>query len=837
MPTPVFALIIGIDIYQATGIRDLNSCVKDARQIRRFLIDDLNVPRDHICLLLDDEATKLAIEDAFMSHLVNNTSINRGDAIVIYFAGHGSSIRAPKEWFEGDSYSETCNVEVLCPHDHDTDQYGIPIAGISDRSMHAVIGELAQIKGNNITFIADCCFSPPMTRNHGSIRWTPTNKSKPDDLYKGLWLGARGKLHIRGLGFYTAQSKTHVVLSACSPGGKAVERKPGGIFTRSLLQTAFGLSLHRTSYSLLLDRVLQSVGSDEQRPVCVGAYLKDRIVFDGVPFFLDARLIPLSIIKDSELSLHLHNYFSSLNPVIATVVVTEAHPTWCMGRIDSLAVLQLTGHKGYKYDRSGQSEVVAEGSSNLVQEGKINRFSTRLTPLEVRIDTLVIVSVMARIKEWVWDHYHQDSEKCNGTHYGARCKFCTLAKLSKIREAEQVALLKGIVDAIRSDNILLSEAKEATTRTTGKIDVLQNHLIQCQYCPEDIKQRARSSKAKRKGFELDDIEESTRSSASTSESLRVPVQSQLKKQKSFTVVAAKALSFNPERQEAFHIQLLRAFVSAGWSFNTIEDVEVMKLFHDFCPGARLPGRDKLSGKILGNAVTKFTNEMVNSVKGGLATISCDGWKDISKKHLIAFMFTANRNAHLTRVYDQSAKRKTGDNLAVLMKEEIKYLRDIGLRVIGLVGDAGPDERRARRLVQAEEPHILIADCWSHQIPLILADYKKGNPALAIVMDEGGNVVKWFNNHSIALGMLDKEQKDINPDGKVHVLIFPIITRWTAWFCALARLLLVRRGLEITSTKYHDEILDSVGRKARDKDKARIILRRVKDDSWWEKVAT
>ena len=106
--------------------------------------------------------------------------------------------------------------------------------------------------------------------------------------------------------------------------------------------------------------------------------------------------------------------------------------------------------------QSGQS-VVAEGSSNLVYEGEINRFSTCLTPLEVRIDDLVIVLVMARVKEWIWDHYHQDSEKCNGTHFGARCKFCTLAKLLKIPEAEQIALLKGIVDAIRSDNLLLSE--------------------------------------------------------------------------------------------------------------------------------------------------------------------------------------------------------------------------------------------------------------------------------------------------------------------------------------------------------------------------------------------
>lgn len=34
--------------------------------------------------------------------------------------------------------------------------------------------------------------------------------------------------------------------------------------------------------------------------------------------------------------------------------------------------------------------------------------------------------------------------------------------------------------------------------------------------------------------------------------------------------------------------------------------------------------------------------------------------------------------------------------------------------IGLAGDAGPDERSARGGFLKENPHALIADCWSHQ---------------------------------------------------------------------------------------------------------------------------
>ncbi|KAG5647041.1 hypothetical protein DXG03_001411 [Asterophora parasitica] len=350
----LFALVIGIDHYQSGRIWDLNSCAEDAKRIRRFLVDDLNIPRDQICLLLDRQATKRAIEDTIMTHLVNNAAIERGDAILIYFAGHGSVIPAPKGWFQGDAYSVTGNVEVLCPYDHDMKLLGGRVAGISDRSMHALIRELAQSKGDNITFIADCAFSPLASRKNAvdrsTTRWTPTSKAKPDDLYMGLWPGARGKPESRGLGFHTAHSDTHVFLAACSPGDKAVEGKGGGRFTHALLEAAAAVSLHRTSYSLLFDRIAQNAELEDQRPVCLGKH-KNRVVFDGTPFLVDARYVPVSlgddtrprlevgaimgIVEGSEFSLHLHNHRASMNPSIATVVISEVHPTWCIGRIKS----------------------------------------------------------------------------------------------------------------------------------------------------------------------------------------------------------------------------------------------------------------------------------------------------------------------------------------------------------------------------------------------------------------------------------------------------------------------------------------------------------------------
>ncbi|KAG6831837.1 hypothetical protein H0H87_003756 [Tephrocybe sp. NHM501043] len=352
MHSRLFALIIGIDRYQSGSIWNLSSCVEDAKRIRRFLIDALKVPRDQISLLLDHRATKKAIEDAFMAHLVNNPAIEKGDAIIVYFAGHGSSIVAPKEWFEGGTYSANRTVEVLCSCDHDTTQSDVRIAGISDRSLHAMLSELAQTKGNNITFIADCCFSPSASRTNGidrsSTRWTPTTKAKPHDLYTSLWPGARGQPRPMGHGFYTVQHESHVFLAACRPGELAVEGKNGGRFTDSFLEAAADVSLHRTSYATLFDRIQQGIGVNEQRPICLGKH-KSRIVFDAVPFIPDSRLVSVDfcdssrprieagaahgVVKGCEFSLHIHNYRASRNPSIGILVVFEVHPTWCFARL------------------------------------------------------------------------------------------------------------------------------------------------------------------------------------------------------------------------------------------------------------------------------------------------------------------------------------------------------------------------------------------------------------------------------------------------------------------------------------------------------------------------
>ncbi|KAF7366730.1 hypothetical protein MSAN_00931100 [Mycena sanguinolenta] len=274
----VFGFVVGIDKYKSGAIWNLESCVDDAQKVRRWLRQDLKVPKDHICMLLDKHATKENIEKSFLRHLVHNDNIQRGDAIVIFFAGHGSSVPAPDGWFQEGSIDG--KVEVLCSYDYG--QHGA--VGISDRSLRSMLEELSRAKGDNITVIVDSCFaplqSPSNIRARRHTRWTPSDKVvSPKDLLAGVWPSAKStRACPRGAGFCNTANSAYTLLAACSPGEKAVEGKDGGKFTSAFLETARETPLHSTSYVSVLKHVRQKIG-EGQRPLFIGAKAQ-RTVFD-----------------------------------------------------------------------------------------------------------------------------------------------------------------------------------------------------------------------------------------------------------------------------------------------------------------------------------------------------------------------------------------------------------------------------------------------------------------------------------------------------------------------------------------------------------------------------
>ncbi|KAK7461776.1 hypothetical protein VKT23_008208 [Stygiomarasmius scandens] len=230
-------------------------------------------------------ATREAIISTFRTHLVKNPVIQKGDTIIFFYAGHGSRVSAPADWATVDG-----QVETLCPHDEwMSDAKGVPIPGIPDRTINALLRTLANEKGTNITVIFDCCHSGGITRNSPSgIRLFPRSLKDPcsisGTLDEDIWMSETARQADQPIadGFRYKAMSSHVLLAACKQEQVAYEsRSEGGdacgAFTSALVGRLRQLSLCHATYSDLIDGLPELTN---QNPQCEGTN-KDNVLFDS----------------------------------------------------------------------------------------------------------------------------------------------------------------------------------------------------------------------------------------------------------------------------------------------------------------------------------------------------------------------------------------------------------------------------------------------------------------------------------------------------------------------------------------------------------------------------
>lgn len=166
------AVIIGINAYACNAIGkrensvpselspqiavapDLAGAVADADAVHDLLVQVLEVPLANITNLRNHQATRENIIQALEGFAAND-DIKRNDPILIYYAGHGATSKAPQEWSNANEI-----IQLLVPHDfsgrllrepgvrsisNTTDVYGIP-----DRTFGALLNKISAAKGNNI---------------------------------------------------------------------------------------------------------------------------------------------------------------------------------------------------------------------------------------------------------------------------------------------------------------------------------------------------------------------------------------------------------------------------------------------------------------------------------------------------------------------------------------------------------------------------------------------------------------------------------------------------------------------------------------------------------------
>ena len=135
----LFALVIGINNYQQQRIMDLKWAVHDADAVNNFLQQDLGVPENHIINLRNSEAGSKNVVEAF-HRLEADTRINSGDAIFIYYAGHG--MMEPLDGLKAGGN----NIQVIVPSDISFDRDAIALAV----PINPLLNSLSREKGNNI---------------------------------------------------------------------------------------------------------------------------------------------------------------------------------------------------------------------------------------------------------------------------------------------------------------------------------------------------------------------------------------------------------------------------------------------------------------------------------------------------------------------------------------------------------------------------------------------------------------------------------------------------------------------------------------------------------------
>jgi hypothetical protein len=153
-PAERYALLVGIDDYPGSN-QDLNSTVADARLMRETLINEFGYRPENIVMLLDEEANREHIINAFARHL--GQAGPQGTAL-FYYSGHGTQM------------DENLGLSApLDPENGDRKDEAIYVWGANERSSIILDDEIGylvdSLRTDKVAVILDSCNSGTATRD------------------------------------------------------------------------------------------------------------------------------------------------------------------------------------------------------------------------------------------------------------------------------------------------------------------------------------------------------------------------------------------------------------------------------------------------------------------------------------------------------------------------------------------------------------------------------------------------------------------------------------------------------------------------------------------------
>lgn len=225
-------------------------------------------------------------------------SIQFGDNILVHFSGHGASYDA--KVFFSTGVSSVGPIEAICPSDRTINR---DIPDISDRELNLILSEVRDAKGENITFIADCCYSGGMVRANSIVDEESTrgvaalpaagahNKHSVSPPPKIHTLLKVAEMHPRRKSLVLASSmnwegdvSAFVDLAACQDFQEAREvtrnGRKYGAFTWALVKVLRSAQSHGQTYT----GIIRMIGRlNDQVPKVIGDRKESRLWFQTSP--------------------------------------------------------------------------------------------------------------------------------------------------------------------------------------------------------------------------------------------------------------------------------------------------------------------------------------------------------------------------------------------------------------------------------------------------------------------------------------------------------------------------------------------------------------------------
>ena len=99
--------------------------------------------------------------------------------------------------------------------------------------------------------------------------------------------------------------------------------------------------------------------------------------------------------------------------------------------------------------------------------------------------------------------------------------------------------------------------------------------------------------------------------------------------------------WDPTRQSDFEESLGNVFNACNFPYHAAENPEFLLFFTTWLPGARIPDRRDLAGRLLDKAATKAIAETRVAVSGQYVTGQSDMWKNIAKTPILSTTMNAN----------------------------------------------------------------------------------------------------------------------------------------------------------------------------------------------------